>query len=156
MKKLTFGKKRWVSVIVCIAIGLVILLITGFLYVYICIDNFFSKQYWDEQTIIPSPDGSYQLEILEWDWLRGNGTEIYISDTSPLPGWNLLTRVKLGNLHTDHGLHPLSGSDDYYDITWESDHIIITYFNGFTSKSDDPTTWRSDKFDLPKRFVSDE
>lgn len=156
MKKITSGKKRWVSVVLWIAIGLVALLIAGYLYVYTVISGFFSKEYWDEPMIIKSPDGSYQLMIYEWDWLRGSGTEIYISDASSLPGWNYITRVKLGELIADSGLHPLSDANKNYEIIWKNDHIIITYYNGLTGEFDDPTTWRSDRYDLPKRYVSDE
>ena len=118
------------------------------------LNSLLGKDYYEDPVIIPSPDGSYQLIIYEWDWLHSSGTDIYISDARLLPGWNLLTRKRLGGTSADRLWHPFSSGE--YKITWGNDHIEILVCNGNSTDPDDPSTWFPYHYDLPKRFISDE
>ena len=89
---------------------------------------------YEEDIVVTSPDGEYELIIREWQAMGGSGAYVYIKDG--------FFKERVADLGFDDYFMPFKG--DLYEIEWEDDYVKITYHSGL----DNGTPWRSTKIKL--------
>ncbi len=117
------------------------LLIVGILGVAIWLAFFhnFGKEYCDDINLV-SPDGEHQLLIREWGTVGGTGAEIYAVQPRLPKFLRHFINTKVGNTAAADCCYPFS--DGNYDVVWEDDCAVISYFSGKkTQVLSDRSTW---------------
>lgn len=99
---------------------------------------------------IHSPDGKYTLIIKEKSHLMaGNVGEIYGVEGSS-PNWiEEWLAPKLGETFSDDGVIVFDGRGKGYEIEWGEKNIVIRYYSGRGTQTDDPATWDVETLDYP-------
>ena len=117
---------------------LILLLILGtFIWVISSLSP--GRNYLDELSL-SSPDGRHTLIIREWETLGGTGAEIFCKPDSG-------KKVKLGRTHADDCVFPFR--DGLYTVDWKGDSVLIRYYSGRATQTDDPGTWDRLTLTLP-------
>ena len=126
-----FEKSKIRLGVTLIAISVVAILCLVAFYVYVCIA--FSPIY-EEDIVVTSPDGEYELIIREWYAVGCSGADVYVKKGS--------SEEKADELHFGDNGSPFD--DGLYEIEWEDDYVKMTYHSGL----DNGTPWRSTKIKL--------
>ena len=129
--KKTYKKSKTRLGIALIAISVVAILCLVAFYVCVCIA--FSPIY-EEDIVVTSPDGEYELIIREWQGMGGSGAYVYKKDG--------FFKKEVDCLHFDDYSMPFKGG--MYEIEWQDDCVIIKYDSG--TGGEDP--WRSTEIEL--------
>ena len=87
----------------------------------------------EEDIVVKSPDGGYELIIREWQAIGGSGAYVYIKDG--------FFKEKVDHLIFDDYSMPFK--DGCYEVEWQDEHVVIRYSSGVPAETyDDPATWR--------------
>ena len=118
-----------------------LLLIIGILgiIIWFAFSHDFGKEFCDDIVVV-SPDGEHQLLIREWGTIGGTGAEIYaIHPRLPKFLWHFIS-TKAGSTYAADCCYPFSEGN--YDIVWEDDCAVISYFSGKkTQVLSERSTW---------------
>ena len=129
-KKRASKAKKWLGAILVVISSL---LIAGYLVFLALIDSAFDR-YYEDDLVVTSPDGEYELIIREWQAMGGSGAYVYIKDG--------FFKKKVDYLGFDDYSMPFKGG--MYEIEWQDDCVIIKYHGG--GEGDNP--WRSTEIEL--------
>lgn len=134
----TSGKKRvrlWVIVLSLLVAVALIIPATAVWAAF----GVIGKEYLPE-TVIPSPDGKYELIVCEWETFYGGGSEVYLRESGHDKWYNSWIRTKIGTTSAEYGIRPFSNG--YYYVEWENEQVIVHYYRGVEAEDpDDSTTW---------------
>ena len=126
-----FEKSKIRLGIILISISVVaILCLVAF---YICMSIALSPVY-EEDIVVTSPDGEYELIIREWQAMGGSGAYVYIKDG--------FFKKKVDYLGFDD--YSMTFKGGMYEIKWQDDCVIIKYDSGIGGEN----PWRSTKIEL--------
>lgn len=101
------------------------------------------KDYLDN-IVLRSPDDKYTLIVKEWDTIGAGGADIYYSPQMDMFG---IFTFKLGEIHTDYGVHPFHNGN--YVIDWNNNSVVIHYRSGRNNETDNPNTWEKVCYKIP-------
>ena len=79
-----------------------------------------------------SDDGMHTVIICEWGTMGGTGAEIYYENKL------------IGETSADDAVYPFR--DGNYKVEWKKQSIVIIYYSGRDSQTDDPATWEKTEF----------
>ena len=137
-------KKILITVITSILAVFILVPLIAYLTLSAIIDN----AGYSETVYIHSPDGKYTLIIKEKSYLMaGNVAEIYGVEGSS-PNWiEEWLAPKLGETFSDDGVSVFDGKG--YKIEWLKDEIVIRYYSGRGTQTEDPATWDIETLEYP-------
>ena len=142
---MTTQKKKVIKTVI---ISSIVVLILIPLITYFVISAVIDNAGYSGTVYIHSPDGKYTLIIKEKSHLMaGNVAEIYgVEGSSPnrIEEW---LAPKLGETFADDGVSIFDGKG--YEIEWGEENIVIRYYSGRGTQTEDPATWDVETLDYP-------
>lgn len=132
------SKKSRVIIIISLVLAVCLLLAVG---MYFFIVSKMLSRYYEQDLIISSPDGQYELVVREYQCLGGAGAEIYIRKPGQDKWYNSWMMKKIGSAVTGD-YYQTFNAGTYY-VEWESNKVTIFYYTkARIENSDDRSTWR--------------
>ncbi len=141
-------KTKKILIITIVSILAVLILVP--LIAYLTLSAIIDNAGYSETVYIHSPDGKYTLIIKEKSYLMaGTVAEIYGVEGSS-PNWiEEWLAPKLGETFSDDGVSVFDGKGKGYKIEWLKDEIVIRYYSGRGTQTEDPATWDIKTLECP-------